>query len=208
MIALFGGTFNPVHLGHIALAREVASAFNLDHVEFLPSYHSVHRDQPELSPELRQQMLRLAINPFSELSLNSSEIERRGPSFAVDTLRAIKQQFPQRTVCWLMGVDAFNGFMSWKEPAEILQLAHLIVCSRPGNQIDKSIFPQHHLAQTESFDQFPAGKIVFYTMNPNPCSSTKIRQQFKSPDSRFNASVSECLPGAVLEFIQQQQLYE
>ena len=180
MKALFGGTFNPIHNGHLALAGEVAEAFRLDCIEFLPSYQPVHRDQPETSPQIRRRLVELAIAPYPGFILNSSELERGGPSYAYDTLRGIKQDHPDTTLCWLMGADSFISFPDWYQPEGILQLAHLIVCLRPGVALDKSIFAQHQLQPGQSLQQSGAGKIVFHPMQPNPCSATEIRQALKS----------------------------
>ncbi len=203
MKALFGGTFNPIHNGHLALASEVVTAFALDCVEFLPSYQPVHRDEPETSPELRKQLVELAIAPYPQFRLNSCELERGGPSYAYDTLHSIKAQQPDTTICWLMGTDSFNSFLSWYQPEGILQLAHLIVCQRPQVVVDKTIFAGHQLKDGERLQDFTAGKIVFYPMQPNPCKATSIRR-----DLQTGASVDDCLPPPVLEFIQQNHLYE
>ncbi len=202
MIALYGGTFNPVHEGHIALAREVRDAFELESVEFLPSYLPVHRDVPEVSAEMRKKLLEIALDPYPELKLNCDEINRQGASFAIDTLQFISEKFPQQALCWLMGVDAFNNFLSWKKPLGILQLANLIVCARPGVQLDNTILPMHHLQDSASLKNHKAGKIVFYSMQPNNCSSTEIRMFLKQ-----GKSVSGCLSLPVLEFIHRHNLY-
>jgi len=203
MIALFGGTFNPVHCGHIALAREVAIHYQLDSVEFLPSYLPVHRDEPQVSAELRCRMVELAIAPFAELKLNRMEIQRSGPSYSVDTLSAVNKAQPDRPICWLMGSDAFNGFQQWKQPQRILELAHLIVCARPGITLGADIFADHRLQPGTSLLDSPCGKIAVFDMRPNRCSATEIRNKLIQ-----GLSVSECLPPPVLEFIRQQHLYE
>ncbi len=203
MKALFGGTFNPIHNGHLALASEVAAAFDLDCIEFLPSYQPVHRDAPETSSELRKQLVELAIAHNPQFSLNSSELERGGPSYAFDTLSNIKAQEPGTTICWLMGADSFNSFLSWYQPEGILQLAHLIVCQRPQVGLDKSIFAEHQLQPGQDLGEFASGKIVFYPMQPNPCSATSIRAELHS-----GGLADDCLPPPVLEFIQQNHLYE
>ncbi|MBL7000281.1 MAG: nicotinate-nucleotide adenylyltransferase [Gammaproteobacteria bacterium] len=202
MIGVFGGTFNPVHKGHLSLASEVLTAFALESIQFLPCYQSVHRGQPEVSAEIRQQMVDLAIQPYPAFSLNRYEIERKGPSYTVDTLRHLKNQASSVPVCWLMGADSFNSFLSWKQPQEILRLAHLIVCTRPDVALDVDLLSEHYLAQGETLAGSAFGKIAFFGMPPNTCSSTLIRQQL-----RQGLRPSDCLPLAVLKFIQQQPLY-
>lgn len=202
MIALFGGTFNPLHNGHIALARELRAEFELDSVQFVPSFLPVHRDEPEISAAMRQHLVALSISPYPELTLNRCEIERAGPSYTVDTLRAVAARADGRSLCWLMGADSFNSFPGWKSPQEILRLAHLIVCERPGVLLDRSIYPEHQLQPGQTLNEFRAGKIAFYSMQPNPCSSTVIRQRLQQA-----ASTEGCLSEPVLEFIRKNQLY-
>ena len=203
MKALFGGTFNPVHNGHIALAREVVAAFGLDGVELVPSFMPVHRDEPQTAPEMRERLVELAIAPYPELRLNRCEIERQGPSYSFDTLAVEKAVEPGQSLCWLLGADAFNDFLSWKNPRGILELANLIVCARPGILIERTIFPEHYLQPGESLKDFSSGKIAFFEMQPNTCRATRIRAQLASGD----ASVADCLSPAVLEFIRQHHLY-
>lgn len=203
MIALFGGTFNPVHKGHISLARQAVRKFGLDSVQFVPSNLPVHRDEPQVEASMRLHMVELAISPYPELTLNDSEIAREGYSYSVDTLEAMHQQYPQQGLCWLMGVDAFNGFHTWKNPQRILQLANLIVCARPDVKPMTSRFDCHVLADSESLGHFKAGKIAFFPMQPNNCSSTQIRSLLQS-----GQSATGCLDDTVIEFIQHNQLYE
>jgi len=202
MKALFGGTFNPVHNGHIALARNVCQSFELNQVELIPSYQSVHRAQPQVSPDMRQQMLQIALKPYPELSLNPVEFQRQGPSYTVDTLAAIAAD-SQQPLCWLMGVDAFNGFADWHRPDDILQLANLIVCTRPQVVLQSGRFKQNLLQANEKLLDFCAGRIALFDMPPSHCSSSVIRDQLAQGET-----AADCLPPAVLEFIRHNHIYE
>ena len=202
MIGLLGGTFDPVHNGHVDLATQVQQAFALERVEFLPCFQPVHREGPAVASQQRARMVELAIEHISGFRLNSTELDRAGPSYAIDTLRTLKQQHPGQTVCWLIGSDAFNSFELWKDPQGILQLANLVVCSRPGSPVDRKIFARHHLVPGDALDHYPSGRIAFYTMQPNTCSSTAVRERLLAGDA-----VDDCLHPAVIDFIRNNQLY-
>ncbi len=203
MKALFGGTFNPVHNGHIALAREVAETFALASVDFVPSLQPVHRAQPDVSAAQRVEMIRLAIAGHPNLAVNTIELERGGPSFTVDTLEALKSTAPNSRLCWLMGSDAFNDFASWKQPQRILELANLIVCARPQSELRPGRFASCLLPPGGSLAAYPAGRIAYFAMRANPCSSTAVRRSL-----RHGHSLEGCLAPAVLNFIHQNHLYE
>ncbi len=202
MIGLLGGTFNPIHRGHLQLAASVCRDFALSRVEFLPCHIPVHRDHPDTTATLRQQMVELAIADSPRFVINDSELRRGGVSYAVDTLRELRQQRPSEVIGWLMGVDAFNGFADWKEPKRILQMTHLIVCTRPGVTPQSGPFSEHYLACDQSLEQHTAGKIVFHSITPNPCSSTAIRQQLARGEMP-----ADCLSPAVIDFIKTHNLY-
>ena len=207
-LALFGGTFNPVHNGHLSLAQAVAQQFSLDSVAFVPCYQPVHRENPNTSVAQRKTLIELAIQPYPKLQLDSCEIDWAEPSYTYDTLRQKKKAQPHQVLYWIMGADSFNSLMSWKNPLGILDLAHLIVCSRPDSAIDPSIFPHHHLKHADELLDQTAGKICFYEELSNPCSSSKIRSQFSATDSKDTNILKRCLPVPVLNFIQQHKLYE
>ncbi len=202
MKALFGGTFNPVHRGHLALARHVMQQFSLSTVDFIPSYLSVHRAQPQTPATMRLQMLQLALEPEPGLHVNRCELERGGPSYTVDTLRQIKQSEPVVSLCWLMGADAFNHFADWHRPDEILQLANLIVCSRPAVELQPGRFQSSWLGSDENLQDFSHGRIAVCEMPPSHCASSDIRQQLARGES-----AADCLPRPVLEFIRDNNLY-
>ncbi len=203
MIGLFGGTFNPIHNGHLQLAQQLLQAYPLQRIDFVPCHVPVHRDQPQVNPDQRKQMVELAVQGYPKLSVNSLELERGGPSYTFDTLCDISQQQPGQILCWLMGVDSFNSLSQWKNPRGILELAHLIVCSRPGvHDIDQH-WQSHFIEQGDDLGHYRAGKIAFFQMQPNHCSSTAIRQQLKNAQP-----VDGCLAQPVVNFIKQNHLYE
>ncbi len=187
-IGLFGGTFDPVHNGHIQLARQAVSHFLLDEVQFLPCANPVHRQQPVANSEHRLHMLRVALEHDPKLTINTLEIDRGGPSYMVDTLRQVFARNKSIGIYLLIGVDAFNALKSWKSVDEILQQVHLVVCRRPGVKIDNSIFP---------------GRYTGFDIDENPCASSTIRRQLK-----MGQSVESCLAAPVMNYIKQNHLYE
>ncbi|MCP4187095.1 MAG: nicotinate (nicotinamide) nucleotide adenylyltransferase [Gammaproteobacteria bacterium] len=187
-IGLFGGTFDPVHNGHIQLARQAASHLQLDEVQFLPCANPVHRQPPVASSEHRLNMLRAAIEHDPELTINTLEIDRGGPSYMVDTLHQILAQDKQMIIYLLIGVDAFNAIKGWKSVDEILNLVRLVVCRRPGSRLDRSIF----------LDQY-----IELDINENPCASSEIRRQLNA-----DQSVESCLTAPIIDYINQNHLYE
>lgn len=203
MIGLLGGTFDPVHRGHLQLATEVKAAFKLERVDFIPCHHPVHREPPSASPEQRQHMLQLALAGQSGLGVNTIELERDQPSYAVDTLRELRERYPQQVFCWIMGGDAYNGFARWKNPEEILKLAHLVVCLRPGIKLADSPFETQRVSSVKALSSRQAGGIMVFPMSPNHCSSTAVRSQLKQTDA-----MPDCLSPSVIKFIRKNQLYE
>jgi nicotinate-nucleotide adenylyltransferase len=200
--ALLGGTFNPVHAGHIAVALAVADAFRLSRIEFVPSLKPVHRDEPQVDAEQRLAMIELATAGHPQLGVNRCEIERGGSSYTVDTLETLHSEAPRTSLCWIMGSDAFNGFSSWKNPGRILELANLIVCARPDSELVPGPFDSKFLGPEDDLIFYDHGRIAFLHMTPNPCSSTGVRQALarRAPPVR-------CLAPPVLDFIQRNQLY-
>jgi len=138
-LGVLGGTFDPVHLGHLASAREVAAAFALDRVLLVLSARPPHKSVEDAAPaELRWQMLKLAVETSAALPasvpLEASDIEirRNGPSFTVDTLRELAEKHPGAELFLILGIDAYTEIDTWHRPGEILELASIIVTSRPG----------------------------------------------------------------------------
>jgi nicotinate-nucleotide adenylyltransferase len=207
MIGVFGGTFDPIHFGHLRTALDVLQAVGLDEIRFIPLHGAVHRDQPETPAVLRLEMVRLATRQQAGFVVDDREVERAGDSYTVETLASLRQEQPDRTLCLLLGMDAFSGFLDWYRPDQILRLAHLVVMQRPGEDypIDSSIVTllEDHQASTPA--QLRAqdyGLILQQPVTQLDISASKIRNllaQGRSP--RF------MLPEAVLQIIENYNLY-
>ncbi|MEW8428128.1 MAG: nicotinate-nucleotide adenylyltransferase [gamma proteobacterium symbiont of Ctena orbiculata] len=207
MIGVFGGTFDPVHFGHLRTALDVMQGVGLEEVRFTPLHGAVHRDQPQAPAELRLEMVRLAVRPQAGFVVDDREIRRAGDSYTVDTLASLRRELPQRRLCLLLGMDAFSGFADWHRPDEILKLAHLIVMHRPGEAgpgdprmkllIDGSL--------VSSADQLMAkdhGSILLHPVTQLDISASQIRKPLaKGRTARF------LLPEAVLQLIEKNGLY-
>lgn len=202
MIGIFGGTFDPIHNGHLHVAQQVLDLVALDQVHFLPCAIPVHRSVPYESAENRLRMIELAIANQEQFRLNTLEMRRDGKSYMVDTLREIKAGYPGHTICLILGADAFNQIKGWKSPREILRLAHLIVCRRPEVTLDNAIFSDHWVEASASLGDSTESSILALEINENPCSSTRIRDMLEAQTAEI-----QCLHPDVYEYIQDHHLY-
>jgi len=131
-IGLFGGTFDPIHYGHLRTAFELWQQLKLTQVRFLPTGNPPHREVPLASAELRLEMVRAAVAGQSAFVVDDREIRREGRSYSVDTLLDLRREFPERSLCLILGMDAFLGMPEWHRWHEIFELAHVVVAHRPG----------------------------------------------------------------------------
>jgi nicotinate-nucleotide adenylyltransferase len=205
MIGIFGGTFDPVHYGHLRSALEVKEIFNLAQVRFIPSARPPHRVQPMASPALRLQMLALAIGNQPSFVADDRELKRPGRSYMADTLQSLRQDFPSQPLLLFMGSDAFNKLASWHRWQDLFTYAHIVVLTRPGfiiQTLDK--FLSVRLTTEKNFlAEHEAGKLFFQPVTQLDISATAIRQliaEGKNP--------GYLLPDAVILAIQQNQLYQ
>ncbi len=205
MIGIYGGTFNPVHYGHLRTALEVKELFGLDELRLIPCRLPPHREQPEVSGEMRLQMLQIAAGDMPEFSVDRCELDRKGPSYMVDTLKAVREENPDRPLLLFIGADAFTGLESWHQWQRLFDYAHVVVMTRPGfNRQPLPDFLQQRLIEDRLALQIrPAGCLFFQPVTLLDISATQIRQIIAGGgDPRF------LLPDAVLAFIQQHQLYQ
>lgn len=203
MIGILGGTFDPIHAGHLQIAEKVESSLALNELYFLPCATPVHRDMPQVSDAQRVQMIELAIAGNSKFRLNRLELDRGGQSYMVDTLRQIRAQNQIGTMVLILGADAFNQFHNWKSPDEILKLAHLVVCNRPGVDMDKSIYVNHWVNSVKILENSTTACILPLELDENPCSSSYVRKLLLDRNQ-----ADRCLPSAVYQFILRNHLYE
>lgn len=133
MIGILGGTFDPIHFGHLRTALDVVEDLNLQQLRFIPCGEPPHRDQPHASPAQRLAMVQLAIASESRFMVDAREIQRGGPSYMVETLESLRQELgEQQSLGLIVGLDAFAALDSWYRWQDLIDLAHLIIMTRPG----------------------------------------------------------------------------
>jgi nicotinate-nucleotide adenylyltransferase len=209
MIGVFGGTFDPVHFGHLRPALEVYQQLGLEELRLIPLHQAVHRAQPVAPAEIRLRMLEVAIADQPGLQADRRELDRAGPSRTLDTLDSLRAELgSEPALCLLIGGDAFEQFANWYRPADILRRAHLVVMRRPDAGMPRdprlhALLERHHCTTPEHLRQSPAGAIWFQNVTQLAISATAIRTMLARGQSpRF------LLPEAVLEIIHTSGLYE
>jgi nicotinate-nucleotide adenylyltransferase len=209
MIGILGGTFDPIHLGHLHIASQVTTRLGLQQLQFMPCAQPVHRDGPRASAAQRCSMIELAIDDQPAFVLNTLELQRGGPSYSIDSLREIwrhnRQQDTQQntqSLVLILGADAFNGFANWKSPGEILELAHLVVCGRPGFEIDGAIFGDHRVKVSGDLDRSGAGGILALAVDAIDCSSSRVRTTLE-----MGKTPRQYLTTKVADYIDEHHLY-
>ena len=206
-LALFGGTFDPVHHGHLRVAWEAAEALDAE-VRLVPANVPPHRPQPGASAEQRLAMLRLALAGQSRLAIDARELARGGPSYTVDTLREVRAEIgPGRPLLLLVGADAYAGLPTWNRWLELYGLAHLVVLTRPGHGATWSgVLALETRARAAgaaaALRGTPAGRVLELGVTALEVSASAVRAACAAGhEPRY------LVPDAVLEFIRAQRLY-
>lgn len=210
-IGIFGGTFDPIHFGHLRLAEEMAEAMGLSQVLFIPAGQPPHRGVPRIAATHRLEMVRRAIAGNPRFAVDAREVQRSGPSFTVDTLTTLRAELGNEQPLWLLlGADAFLGLPNWHEWRRLFDLANIAVAARPGAWLMQSDALPDALKQAISQRQVadapaagPAGSVWLRQMTPLDISATAIRDTLAR-----QGSVRYLLPDAVLDYINEHQLYE
>jgi nicotinate-nucleotide adenylyltransferase len=179
-IGIFGGTFDPIHCGHLRTAFELWQELRLAEVRLLPAGTPPHRDQLYASAELRLQMVRAAVADQPSFIVDDREVRRTGVSYSVDTLTELRSEYPQRSLCLLLGMDAFLGLPHWHRWRELLGLAHIVVAHRPGWRAPTSgplgeVMVDHGTGSIRELHSRPAGRIYVHAGTQLEISSTELR---------------------------------
>jgi nicotinate-nucleotide adenylyltransferase len=233
MIGIFGGTFDPIHYGHLRSAVEVKDIFGLTEIRFIPGAKPPHREQPVAIAMMRLQMLELAIKNQPGLICDARELEREGCSYTVDTLKSLRQEFPREPLLLFIGSDAYNNLTTWHQWRQLFDYAHIVVMTRPGFEIQElDDFSKVRLAmenckgdfirlgqlkpplednffkarQTEEIKELAhntGGKLFFQRITQLDISATAIRNMISE-----KKNPGFLLPDAVIEYIKQHRLYE
>jgi len=208
MIGIFGGTFDPIHVGHLRPALDCLQLLGLAEVRFVPLNVAVHRAQPKASSQLRLAMLEAAIADQPGFVADARELARPGGSYSYDTLRSLRAELgANRPLCLLIGADAFAGFLDWHRPLDILELAHLVVMQRPGHGAMpdlalRALYLDRGCDGPADLMVAPGGRILFQSVTQMDVSSSLVRQLIA--DGR---SPRYLLPESVIELIERERLY-
>lgn len=210
MIGIFGGTFDPVHLGHIKSALDVMKRLALDELRFIPCSIPALKTLPVATTEQRLAMLHAAINGNEHCIIDERELNRQGVSYMVDTLQSLHDELEGTALCLIIGMDAFYGLNKWHQWKKIFELANCVVTYRPGSEFSidtlhpdlAQVVKQRQVDSEKVFIEQNSGALLFMPVTQLDISATDIRERIKQQQA-----IDELVPSAVNEIIQQQQLY-
>jgi len=195
-VGLFGGTFDPIHFGHLRTAFELYQSLKLAEVRFLPTGNPPHREHTLADAEQRLRMVRAAVHDQPAFLVDDRDVRRAGASYTVDTLTELRGEFPHRSLCLLLGMDAFLGLPNWHRWRELFDLSHVIVAHRPGWKAQTQgplgeLMVDRGTGAVNDLHRSPAGRIYVHAVTQLEISSTELRQiidagrdpRFLVPDS-------------------------
>ncbi len=201
-IGILGGTFDPIHFGHLRTALDVVEQLDLDHIRLIPSARPPHREQPQANPKQRLAMLQLAIKNNEQFVIDDREIHREGDSYTVDTLLSLREDFVDNPLFLIMGTDAFTEIQSWSRWQKLLELAHIVVMQRPNENLTMPDEYQNQLAE-KGDEQLAAGKVWPLVVTQLAISATDIRAKIAD-----DKNPQYLLPDAVIQLVGMLGLYK
>ena len=198
MIGIYGGSFDPVHLGHLKTATSIKNELGIERLFLLPCYEPVHKQSLNYSSEQRLEMLSLAIQDFPELEIDTREILREGSSFMIDTLIELVEEFNNHTICLIIGMDSFINFKTWKQWDEFADLVHMVVLPRSGDQPDKKSLDTFDLAKDKDHLKSElTGLLYFSNSKLINISSSDIRDKIAN-----DQNLDQLVPSSVINLLQ------
>ena len=198
MIGIFGGSFDPVHLGHLKTAKSIKKELNFERLFLLPCHDPVHKNSLHYSPKQRLEMLNLAIKDYPSLEIDTREIDREGNSYMIDTLADLTEEFKGKTICLIIGMDSFLSFKTWKKWDEFARLVHLIILPRNTDRLAENNLETFNLALDKSdLNISSSGLLYFSNSELIDISSTDIRGKIAS-----NQNLDGLMPSPVIKFLQ------
>ena len=210
-LGIFGGTFDPVHFGHLRLAEESIGHLGLGGVRWIPAGQPPHRGAPQVTAAQRLEMVRRSTAGNARFSVDASEVEAAAPSYTIHTLERLRRELGStQPLVLLVGADAFAGLASWHRWRDILALAHIAVSHRPGFPVEMASLPEalasefnaRRLSDVAGLKASASGAIVTFAMTQLAISATQIRKLLAN-----DLSARYLLPDAVLDYIQTNSLY-
>ncbi len=210
MIGIYGGTFNPIHYGHLRTALEVKECFELDQLRLIPCRIPALKQEPDIAAEHRLQMMQLATENCDGFSIDNRELLREGRSYMIDTLKSLRSEFPNTALFLFIGTDAFAHISSWREWQSLFNYAHIIVMTRPGFQypamndflIERMVDRRNSTKKNSHIFEKSHGSLYFQNVTQLDISSSIIRELIKN-----KRNPQFLLPDSVAEYIHHHQLY-
>lgn len=206
-IGVLGGTFDPIHFGHLRSALEVLQTLQFSEIRFIPCREPPHREKPIATPEQRLALVEQAIRDQTGFVVDDRELDREGPSYTRHTLASLREDMPDTPLCLLLGMDAFVNLPTWYRWQEIPELAHMVVMHRPGSELSFSqdltdLIVRYRSNDPQFLRKTTAGKLVFQPVTQLDISATQIRDLLAQ-----GGSPRYLLPDAVWAYIHSQGLY-